>query len=250
MTAGGAALSLPLPAATGGDPPLRCFNASSCTISATPEAALARTQFTYTVTDRAGDRVSLTFAITVQAPPPVVETEEGEGEATLRPVRAGESTITVEIGEQSAEVEVSVDEASVGVQLTLREDEALEALAEIDFSTVAEADAPEAPRGFRIAGDDAIVDITLRDADGEAISCAPRPSPRPARRRRRTRRRRLRPTRRRSPRPTRSFPATGSTASPSASACRPGCWPPPTASPTGTRGGSWTSPARPPGSGR
>ena len=102
---------------------------------------------------------------------PTTETEKGnDGATTLTTVGEGESTITVEIGEQSIEVEVSVDEESVGVQLTLPEDEALEELAEIEFSTVAEADAPEEPRGFRIAGDDAIVDITLRDEDGAEIT--------------------------------------------------------------------------------
>ena len=162
------------------------FDANTRTFSGTPAQSDAGTlEIEVKASDPAGNESVNSLRITVRAPAPVsgsggpvrsfseptAETEKGDdGATTLTTVGVGESAVTVELGEQRVEVEVSVDEESVGVQLTLPDDDALDELTEIEFWTVAEADVPEEPRGFRIAGDDAIVDITLRDADGEAIS--------------------------------------------------------------------------------
>ena len=85
FTANTAITTVTLPAASGGDagttltytlsralPTGLAFNAGARTISGTPAAATARTEYTYTVTESDGDTASLKFNITVGAdnPPP------------------------------------------------------------------------------------------------------------------------------------------------------------------------------------
>ena len=70
--------TLTLPTATGGDGALTyslspslprglTFDAAQKTLTGTPEAVLTATEYTYTATDADGDRVSLTFMLTVEA---------------------------------------------------------------------------------------------------------------------------------------------------------------------------------------
>ncbi|MCY3567254.1 MAG: LysM peptidoglycan-binding domain-containing protein, partial [Chloroflexi bacterium] len=177
--------------ADGGDlPDWLTFDAESRTFSGTPESDDVEQLTVNVVASDGTNDAPKAFTLTVSAtppspppssggggggpvfvpPPPGVETEETDGETTLSLSKAGESTVEIQQGDEELSVEVTVDAESVGVELTLPDDDALSDLAEIEFSAVAEADAPAFPTGFRVAGGQVIVDITLLDSDGNEIT--------------------------------------------------------------------------------
>ena len=183
LTTGGDGITLQLPVASGGDgdltysisPPLPAglsFDPATRTITGTPEAALEPTTFTFTATDRDGDTITLSFTLTVEAPePPPVEVEtDPDGAATFAVSGAGTAPVTLTIGEETVEVEVSADEASLGALLTLTAEAAPAGLAAITFTATTSEDVLTAPLpGFRIPGSQTVIDVALRDAEGNAI---------------------------------------------------------------------------------
>ena len=173
---------LSLPVASGGDgelryrlsPPLPSglrFDADGRTISGTPTETLARTRFTFMARDQDGDRAELRFFITVTGLPPVDVPDPEDGASTLVVTRTGEASVPLTLGDEIMEVRVTADIESEGTRLTLQADPALESLAEVEFSAVTDTEVlgAEPPSGFRIAGSQTIVSITLMDGQGERI---------------------------------------------------------------------------------
>jgi len=104
--------------------------------------------------------------------PVEAEVEEGDGEepaVTLTVVGSG--TGTIQVGDDTVEVEVEVDEEHVGTEIVFADDDTLDDLAKVEFtSEELDTDDDDAPRGFRVSGSENVLDITLRDSDGEPIS--------------------------------------------------------------------------------
>ena len=149
------------------------FDRLARTISGTPTAALPRTEFTYTATDRIYRTFdeSLRFDITVEESRVEVETD-ADGVPTLVAVRAGEATVNLQLGDESVRTVVVMDEGSTGARPTLRADPALARLGRVEFSAVTDSTVlgAQTPQGFRIAGSQVVVDITLRGRDGNPIT--------------------------------------------------------------------------------
>ena len=149
------------------------FDRLARTISGTPTAALPRTEFTYTATDRIYRTFdqSLRFDITVEESRVEVETD-ADGVPTLVAVRAGEATVNLQLGDESVRTVVVLDEGSTGARQTLRADPALARLGRVEFSAVTDSTVlgAQTPQGFRIAGSQVVVDITLRGRDGNPIT--------------------------------------------------------------------------------
>ncbi len=141
---GYAITTLTLPAATGGDtgttltytlspalPSGLTFNATNRTISGTPSADKASTEYTYTVTETDGDSDSLKFKIEVRTKFELVVPK------TFRVPEGSSANITVKLSKQpSANVEIELDryslqEVSVGPGLGNR----IKTLAAADWNT-------------------------------------------------------------------------------------------------------------------
>ena len=153
------------------------FNAVARTITGTPAEALSRIPFTYTATDPDGNSASLSFHVAVDSAPtppptPVLDVIESEGEITLIARQAGQATIRATVGDTAINTVVNVEDGTVGTRLTLGDDPVSADLAQLDFS-VAISDhmlqsAP--PKGFRISSSQSIVNITMRDGQGNEIT--------------------------------------------------------------------------------
>ena len=193
FTVGQDAGSVPLPSVTGGDVPVRyslspvlpaglSFDASLLTIVGTPTEALAATVFTYTARDRDGDSASLTFHIIVEKAPkrkPIVGVGTGaDGTPVLVALSAGEVRISVTVGDRPVELTVKVDTGCVGTRVELPEELTVHGLATIELAAASEeAGLRQAtlPHGFRIARNQTIMDLTLRDGQGKAIDALASP---------------------------------------------------------------------------
>ena len=103
---------------------------------------------------------------------PVTTIAETDGGVTLSAEGSARVTVNFSLGGTALLVTVSVDQKSAGTQLTLHADEALEELAIVEMRTVTDNVVldTEPPSGFRIAGSEKIVDITLRNKRGNRIT--------------------------------------------------------------------------------
>ena len=169
-----------LPAASGGNGALTytltpdlpaglTFDAAARTITGTPTAPKESAEYTYTVADADGDKVSLTFTIEVAAVP--VQTLVEEGATTLVSKSAGETTVTITLGQTSRSIAVSTDAASADAQVTLKADRALDDLSRVEFQEVSDLSTlGTLPAAFSIDSSKAVVNITLRDSEGNRIT--------------------------------------------------------------------------------
>ena len=153
------------------------FNAMAHTITGTPAEALSRMLFTYTATDSDGNSDTLRFYVTVDAAPapppaPIVDVVEGEGEITLIARRAGQVAIRATVGNTIINAVVNVDDECVGTRLTLGDGPVLEDLSHLDFCVAVNDDMLQSPppNGFRISSSQSMVNITMRDGQGNEIT--------------------------------------------------------------------------------
>ena len=192
FTVGQDAGSVQLPSAVGGDPPLRyslspelpaglSFDASSLAIVGLPTEAQAPTTFTYTARDRDGDSASLSFHVIVEKAPrrkPIAALGAGsDGVPVLVALSAGEARMSVALGDGTIELVVNVDAGCVGTRLALPEELVLRGLTTIEIATAQEAHLLQAPlpQGFRIARSQSMMDLTLRNDQGETIDALANP---------------------------------------------------------------------------
>ena len=84
----------------------------------------------------------------------------------------GTYSISVTLAGESKSVEITSDERSVGARVIMSVDTAPRDLAQAAFSTLSEDDALRAamPGGFRIAGSESVLEITLQDSQGNRIT--------------------------------------------------------------------------------
>ena len=112
----------------------------------------------------------------VESPAPVqVVTEEDITEIIT--VAEGTATVELSIGDDTLNVEVTTEEETIGARIVLPEDPALSNLTSITFtpSVAQEPEQEPPPQGFRIAESQTIVNITLTDVQGNAITQLTRP---------------------------------------------------------------------------
>ena len=184
--------SVQLPSAVGGDPPLTytlspvlpaglSFDSSSLTIVGTPAEPHDSTRFIYTVRDRDGDSVSLSFHVMVETAPrkkPIAALGKGsDGVPVLVALRPGEVHLSVDVGGSAMEVVVKVDTRCVGTRVALPEELALQGLTTIEFAVSEEVHLLQAPLppGLQIARSQAMMDVTLRDEQGGPIDALDNP---------------------------------------------------------------------------
>ena len=192
FTVGQDAGSVQLPSAVGGDPPLRyslspelpaglSFDASSLAIVGLPTEAQAPTTFTYTARDRDGDSASLSFHVIVEKAPrrkPIAALGAGsDGVPVLVALSAGEARMSVALGDGTIELVVNVDAGCVGTRVALPEELVLRGLTTIEIATAQEAHLLQAPlpQGFRIARSQSMMELTLRNDQGETIGALANP---------------------------------------------------------------------------
>ena len=84
---------------------------------------------------------------------------------------AGETTVTITLGQTSQSIAVSTDAASADTQVTLKEDQALADLSRVEFQEVSDLSTlGTLPAAFSIDTSTAVVSITLQDSDGNRIT--------------------------------------------------------------------------------
>ena len=102
---------------------------------------------------------------------PAVTVVEASDEFTVSVESPGTVLMTVRLPNSNKRFLVSGDEGSVGAQVTLREEPALNNLTQVAFSAVADEQVEQGlAKGFRISGSDGVVDIRLRNSAGSDVT--------------------------------------------------------------------------------
>ena len=109
---------------------------------------------------------------TVSPTPTHTPTIVPDGVLTLLAERVGTHSISVTLAGESRNVEITSDEPSMGSRVIMSVDIVPLDLAQAAFVTLSEDDALRAamPSGFRIAGSESVVEITLHDSQGNRIT--------------------------------------------------------------------------------